>query len=328
MASCEESGEYCEVVALLQPNTNSHETALPKRGIPAWAYKLCLLLAALIWGSSFFIMKDTLDFLPPNYLLAIRFSVAAILLMVFLNRHVRQNLHVGTIARGLILGVIVYTAYCVQTIGLTMTTPGKNAFLSAVYCVLVPFVFWAVERSRPSAYNVVAAAICVVGVGLVSLDSGLGMGAGDALSLACSVFYAVHIVATAIFSRGRDIMALTAWQFVGSAACAWIVTSIFEETPAASVWTPQTVASMSYLAVMCTCVALLFQNIGVKHVEPSSAALLLSLESPAGVLFSVLFAGEQLTVRIVCGFALIFIAVITSETRWYFLGRKYRKPTS
>ncbi|MEE8716822.1 MAG: DMT family transporter [Coriobacteriales bacterium] len=299
-------------------------TQSSRRRVPQWVYKLGLLSAALIWGSSFFVMKDTLDVIPPNLLLAIRFTTAAVLLMAALHRRVRASLEAGTVARGLVLGVLVFVAYCVQTVGLTMTTPGKNAFLTGVYCVLVPFVFWAVDRTRPGAHNVAAALLCVAGIGLVSLDGsagGLGMGVGDALTLLSALFYAVHIVATAVFSRGRDVFALTAWQFVGSAACAWAVSLAFEEPPAASAWTPATIGALAYLAVACTCVALLLQNVGTKHVEPSSAALLLSLESPSGVLFSVLFAGEVLTPRIACGFALIFLAIVTSETRWAFLRR-------
>lgn len=291
----------------------------PRRGLPAWVARLCCLTAALIWGSSFFIMKDTLDVLPPNFLLAIRFTAAALILMVALHCRVAAHLDRGTVLRGLALGAFLFTAYCLQTIGLTDTTPGKNAFLTGVYCVMVPFLFWGVDKTRPTAFNVVAALLCVAGIGFVSLSGDLSVSKGDVLTLAAAVFYAVHIVATAKFSQRHDVLVLTVWQFVGAAALAWLATLLFETTPPLSVWTPATVGTMAYLAVFCTCVALLLQNVGTKYADPSSAALLLSMESPSGVLFSVLFAGEVLTGQLVFGFVLIFLAIVTSETRWSFL---------
>ena len=290
-------------------------------GAPAWAYKLCCLAAALIWGSSFFIMKDTLGVLPPNCLLAVRFGGAALILAAVMRRRVAANLRAEVVARGLVMGALLFCAYCVQTVGLTDTTPGKNAFLTGVYCVLVPFLAWGLNRVRPSGYNVAAAVLCVAGIGLVSLSGDLTVRMGDALTLLSAVFYATHIVVTARFSAGRDVMALTVWQFAGSAACALVASLAFESWPAIEAWTPPVIGSMAYLTVMCTCVALLFQNIGTKHVDSSAAALLLSMESPSGVLFSVLFAGEVLTPRLVCGFALIFGAIVTSETQWRFLRR-------
>jgi len=292
------------------------------RTLPSWAAKLCCLAAALIWGSSFFIMKDTLGVLPPNYLLAIRFTAAALILLAAMHRCVARNLDAGTVWRGLAMGAFLFIAYCVQTIGLTDTTPGKNAFLTGVYCVLVPFMFWLVNKTRPTARNVVAAVLCIAGIGFVSLSGDLTVRMGDALTLLAAVFYGVHIVATAKFSQGRDILALTVWQFVGAAVCAWACTLAFEQPPAASVWTPGTVGAMAYLSVACTCIALLLQNIGTKFTSPSSAALLLSMESPSGVLFSVAFAGEVLTGQVAFGFALIFLAIVTSETGWAFLRRK------
>ncbi len=296
-----------------------------KPAVPVWAARLCCLAAALIWGSSFFIMKDTLDALPPFYLLAVRFTAAALILLAVLWRRVSANLQPAVIVRGLILGVLVFGGYGAQTVGLTDTTPGNNAFLTGTYCVMVPFMAWAVTRVRPQAKNVVAALLCIVGIGLVSLSGDLSMRFGDALTLVGAVFFGVHIVATGRFSRSRDILALTAWQMVGVAALSWVATFAMGEDLAAAAWSPGVVGSMAYLAVACTCVAYLLQNIGTKYADPSSVALLLSMESPSGVLFSVLFAGEVLTGQVLCGFVLIFAAILASELDWSFARRRGRE---
>ena len=293
------------------------------KAMPAWAARLCCLAAALIWGSSFFIMKDTLDVMPPFCLLAIRFTVAALVLMGILQRAVRTNLNRATVVRGLILGVLVFGGYATQTIGLTDTTPGNNAFLTGTYCVMVPFMAWAVTRVRPQLKNVMAALLCIGGIGLVSFSGDLSMRFGDALTLVGAIFFGAHIVATGCFARGRDILALTAWQMVGFAALSWLAIPVAGENPLAIAWTPGVMGAMAYLALVCTCAAYLLQNVGTTYADPGSAALLLSMESPSGVLFSVLFAGEVLTAQVLAGFALIFAAILVSELPWgSLLGRK------
>lgn len=292
--------------------------------LPSWAAKLCCVVAALIWGSSFFVLKDTLDVVPPNLILAIRFAFAALILGAVFARRLTANFVRGTVLRGLALGVLLFGAYCLQTIGLMHTTPGKNAFLTGVYCVLVPFLFWAFDKTRPTRFNVVAAVLCVAGIGFVSLSGGeFSLNAGDALTLAASILYALHIVATAKFSGTRDVFVLTVWQFVAAGACAWVASLLFEPSAASVAWTGEVIGVLAYLTLACTLVALLFQNIGTKYnTSPSSTSLLLSLESPSGVAFSVAFAGEVLTAQLVAGFALIFLAIVTSETQWSFLRRR------
>ena len=151
-----------------------------------------------------------------QYLLAIRFTAGAVLLGLVCWRKWRR-LTPDYLWRGAVIGGFLYLAYSIQTYGLALTTPSKNAFLTAVYCVLVPFFYWAFAHRRPDRYNLLAAALCVAGVGLVSLTGDLTVTAGDALTLVCAVFYAAHIVAVAKVSPDRDICLLTVFQFAFAA---------------------------------------------------------------------------------------------------------------
>ena len=132
--------------------------------------KPMLILAPIIWGSSFVVMKHSLDSFTPFYLLAFRFTAAAIVLgLVFWKSWKvmdRQYFKAGAI-----IGTFLFLAYAFQTFGLDRTTSGKNAFLTAVYCVIVPFLYWLIARKRPDRYNILAAVVCIVGIGLVSLLS-------------------------------------------------------------------------------------------------------------------------------------------------------------
>ena len=144
--------------------------------------KPMLFAAALIWGTSFFIMKNTLDVMPVFYLLAVRFTVGAGLLALVCWKKWREFTP-DYLWRGAVIGGFLFLAYSIQTFGLSLTTPSKNAFLTAVYCVIVPFLTWAVLRIRPDGYNIAAALLCITGVGLVSLNGELAVNAGDLLTM-------------------------------------------------------------------------------------------------------------------------------------------------
>lgn len=280
--------------------------------------KPMLFAAAFIWGSSFFIMKDALDALPVQYLLAIRFTAGAVLLGLLCWKKWRIFTP-DYLWRGAAIGGFLYLAYSVQTYGLALTTPSKNAFLTAVYCVLVPFLYWAFAGVRPDRYNVIAAVLCVAGVGLVSLTGDLTVNPGDGLTLVSAVFYASHIVAVAKVSAGKDIYLLTVFQFAFSGLYAWIGGAFTETFPAQALVRPEVVLPLIYLAVMATTAALLFQNVGQVWSDPASASVILSLESVFGVLCSVAFAGDQVSGKMLLGFALIFVAVVCSETKFSFM---------
>lgn len=277
-------------------------------------YRLLIVVATIIWGSSFVIVKDVTGFLTTGWILVVRFSVAAVLLALVFAKKRHLYLQRDYLLYGGLFGVALFLAYYVQTQGLIYTTPGKNAFLTGTYCVLVPFFAWFATRKRPTLINVGAALLCIAGVGLVSLSGDLTVNLGDALTLLCAVFYALHIVLVSRFSQGRDIFVLTMWQFAGVALCALVVALITEPAPVVlTCLSLEQFVQLAYLAVACTTLALLFQNIGQKHLPPSSASLLLSLESPFGVAFSVAFGAETLNAQVLCGFVLIFAAIMVSE---------------
>jgi len=276
-------------------------------------YRLCIVIATIIWGSSFVIVKDVTNVVTPAWILAVRFTAAAIIMAVALLKRRQLYFERSHVGYGLLFGLAMFLAYYLQTIGITDTTPGKNAFLTGTYCVMVPFLAWAFLRRRPNRYNVIAALLCIVGVGFISLDGDLSIRFGDAMTLACALFYAIHIILVSQFAQGRDVFVLTMWQFVGVAVCSWVVGFVAEPMPAwgalpVSCWT-----SLAYLAVACTALALLLQNVGQAHLPAASAALLLSLEAVFGVAFSVALGAEDLTVRVVVGFALVFAAIVVSE---------------
>ncbi|MGN1369469.1 MAG: DMT family transporter [Aristaeellaceae bacterium] len=281
--------------------------------------RLALLTAAVIWGSSFIVMKDAVADVPVFQLLAIRFTLAGLLLAILFRKRLMRS-GKALLRHGAVCGGLLFCAYTTQTFGLMTTTPGTNAFLTAVYCVIAPFMSWGFYRKRPTVYNWAAAVLCIAGIGLISLSENLTIGTGEALTLLSGVFYALHIMALSHFGERDDPIALTIVQFAVVAALSWGCTLLLDRGaafPAPAIW-PQ----LLYLTVFATAATLVLQSVGQSRTPPSQSAILLSLESVFGVLFSVLLGREELTLKLSCGFALIFISVLVSETQLSFLRRK------
>ena len=274
--------------------------------------KPMLFAAAFIWGSSFFIMKGAVDIIPTFYLLAFRFTGgAALLALVFWNRW--RQMTADYWWRGAIIGGFLFLAYSVQTFGLMGTTPSKNAFLTAVYCVLVPFFYWAAAGKRPDRYNISAALLCVAGVGLVSLNGDLSVTWGDGLTLLCAVLFALHITTLGWAVKGTDVMRINLIQL---STAAIISVAVFLLTDLKSVSQANFASgfpAVLYLGLFSTCLCYFLQTLAQKHTTPSQAGILLSTEGLFGSLFSVLIGLEPLTVNLVVGGLLITASVVLME---------------
>lgn len=290
---------------------------ITEKDIPTGVWKIALAGAAAIWGGSFVVIKGALDVVPPCWLMFVRFFFSALIVGALFWKRVRPHLDASTLRCGAVLGILSGTAFVVQNIGLTDTTPGRNAFLTATYCVMVPFVNWAVARRRPGATSIVAAALGILGVGLLSLgdDFSVGLSWGDMLTLVSAVLYALHIVAVARFSAsGHEVMTMTVTQLAMSAVVSLAAALVLEGAIDFGVFAdPGIWGALFYLVILSSAVCMVVQNLGQAHVPPAPASLLLSLESVFAVIASVLFYGEVVTPRLACGFASIFAAVVVSE---------------
>lgn len=289
--------------------------------------RLLLLTATIIWGLAFVVMKDAIEVWAPSQLVGVRFLLAGLILLALFPRAVASNLSGRLVRIGIVLGVLYYLGFWVQTVGLTDTTPGKNAFLTAAYVVMVPFAYWILARVRPSALNLAAAVVCFAGIGFVSLDGALRLGFGDGMTVLSAAFFALQIAVLGKHAADFNPLALSCVQFLacGVVGIGWGLASEPLPDPAAAL-APSALAGLAYLTVGSSCVAGLFQMLGQRRVPASQASLILSLEGVFGVLFSVLLYNEELTAKIVFGFVLIFFAIVASET---MAGKefKWRKKT-
>ena len=273
--------------------------------------RLALLGTALIWGTSFVVLKNALNNIGTFWILAIRFTVAAVLMLILLGRRLRRVSR-RCVRGSVLMGLSLAAAYIIQTYGLVYTTPGKNAFLTATYCVLTPFLAWIFYRRKPGLANVAAAILCVTGIGFVSLGEGFGqINLGDVLTLGCGFFYSLQIILMEQYSDSGDAVAISAVQLLTAAAVCWIGALLLESPPTGLTlgdW-----SNIAYLSVMCTAVCFFLQAWGMRFTPSSSAAMIMTLEAVFGALASILFYHEAVTGKVALGFALIFSAVLISE---------------
>ncbi|MBR3995455.1 MAG: DMT family transporter [Clostridia bacterium] len=290
--------------------------------------KIALLMATLIWGSTFVLMKDTVNVVAPGWLLFFRFTIGWVVLSAIFYKKLKLLDRTYFIS-GAIIGLCLFCAYYSQTVGISGTTPGKNAMLTAGYCVFVPFLLWIVNRKKPDIYNILAAIICIVGVGMVALSyegESLSIVPGDALTLLGAFFYAAHMVAVWVLARDKDPILVTILQFFYSSVFCFVASLVTGAELNISQIPAENIVMILYLGLFGTTVALLLQNIGQKYVQPSAAAIILSLESVFGVAFSLIFfPGEKKDPVIFAGFALVLAAVVLSETKLEFLKRNKTK---
>lgn len=283
-------------------------------------YEALLLLAAAIWGMATVVIKGTVDAFPPSWLVCIRFTLAGIICCFLFASRIAKLKREGRLLEHIrvasVLGVAMIFGYLFNTNGLTGTTAAKSSFLTGTYCIWVPFLVWAVMKRKPTIYNMVAAVLCLFGIGLVSLsaEEAFSISWGDAVTLGSAVFIGVQVVVTFMLGAGRDMRVLTAFQFLLGGLIAFPVALLSGPAPTADIlFAADNVLSLIYLVVFATCSAMLLQNFGLAKVPPASGALLLSFESVFGVSFSVIFLGEVLSGAMVVGFCLIFCAVVVSE---------------
>ena len=283
--------------------------------------KPMLFAAAFFWGASYILMKGALDSIPTGHLIAVRFTVGTPLAALFSRRHWKEFTW-DYLWRGGLAGLLLFAIYWAQTVGLETTTPSNSAFLTAVNCVIVPFLLWALFRTRPDRYHIAAALLCVTGVGLVSLNDTLTISAGDGFTLLGAVFCAANIIAVARLGQGKDVMLFTVVQLAVVTLCAWVLALTTETFDFSALARPELLAPMLYLCVIATPVCMALMNVGLVWSEPAPGAVILSLESVFGVILAVIFYGDPLTPRLLTGFVLIFVAVLCSETKFSFLRKK------
>jgi drug/metabolite transporter (DMT)-like permease len=269
---------------------------------------LTLVGVTLVWGTSFVVVKNALDTIPVSLLLALRFSLAA-LLFVWVRFDRRA------VVPALVLGVLAFVGFASQTIGIDLSTASKAAFITGLSVILTPMVaaLWFRRPVRPRAY--VAAAVAVAGLALLTLgDAGwAGVNVGDAWLLVTALAYAVYIVYLGEVAGRAGAFVLAGLQLLPMALLAWIWA--WPERAALADVPPVTFGAIAYLAILSTAVVSVLQTYAQRVVPAALTALVFVLEPVFAAVFAAWWLGERLGPLGWLGGALVVVAMLVSELR-------------
>lgn len=279
--------------------------------------ELALAFCTFLWGSTFVVVKNSLDQSSVFVFLAVRFSLAGLCMAVFRWR-VLRDLRRDEIFAGARLGFFMFAGYAFQTAGLQYTTASNSGFITGSSVVLVPLIlalFWGKRVTLWIYFGTIAAAaglyfLTVPASGIAHLNR------GDVLTFFAAGSYAVHIILVGEYTHEHSAAALSVLQVVACAGMAWLTAfgahairwqaMRFESSGA--LW-----LGIVVCAVFATAIAFSLQLWGQQYTTPSHAAILFTLEPVFAVATSYLVLGERLGARSLAGAALVLAGILAAE---------------
>ncbi|UCH62256.1 MAG: DMT family transporter [Fidelibacterota bacterium] len=270
-----------------------------------------LLLAAFVWGTTFALVKASLDYTSPFMFMTMRFTLALVI-MTAVVAHQLGALSRRELVGGVLTGGALFFGFAFQTWGLVYTTASKSAFITGLNVVLVPFLLWGLgyQRIRPRRWA--AAGLAVMGLYLLTNpQSGAGINQGDFLTLACAAAFAGHIILLGIYAPTISTLRYFWVQLttvVILAALATLIVSGWEVIPGTTLW-----IGLGVTGVLGTAGAFLGMTWAQRRTSPTRTALILASEPVFGALFAVAIAGEFLGPVAWLGGALIVGVIAWSE---------------
>lgn len=283
---------------------------------------IILSMTAIIWGAGFILNAELLKssfFNTPSLLLAFRFFIAALCLLVLFNRRIRCNKYI--LLYGGVGGTLIFAGFLLQTIGQKYTTPSHSGLFTASYAMYVPFITWIVYKKRPRWISLVGVAVAVGGLVLLNLQSnemGIdGMWIGDILTILCAVMFALQIFWTdyALKKDKVDNVQLAFWQVAVAAVLFVLYTVIFESKHYVSLeFNLQDNWWRLFIVIFGgTAFAYYAQNYAQQHLSATESSLIMACESPIGAFLSMMLAIEPFSWQTIVGGALVIASVIIVE---------------
>ncbi len=271
-----------------------------------------LVFATICWGISFVFVKTTVEVMPPLYLLGIRFLAGGVIIaLIFWRRFIKAS--TTLIVHGSLIGLLLFTAEVFQTYGIKYTTAGKNAFLTAVYVILVPFFHYFFNKVKPRLRYVIAAVIGFWGIGLISLTEDFTVSLGDWLTLVCGIFYAFQIILISVYAANEDPIVLVIWEFLITGVLSFAAAPFVSGAMASSMFTFDSVIGLAYLIVFSTILGYGLQLVCQKYAPPAPAAIIMGMEAVFGALASYILLGETMTQKMITGCVMMVAAMMMVE---------------
>jgi drug/metabolite transporter (DMT)-like permease len=253
-------------------------------------------------------MKDAIDDQPVFDFLATRFTLAT-LVMIAIRPQVLSAINKQTLFRGSVLGIMLGLAYITQTIGLDLTTAAITGFLTGLYVVFTPLLFWFVFKKKVEKKVIVGTTLALTALLFISFN-GISFDPGQVWLIACALLFAGHIIGLSFWSNPKDIYPLTVVQLGAGSVVCWMgaVPDGYQPPPNAFVW-----GTVVFTAVFATAMAFLIQTWAQSIMDPSRVAIILTGEVVFAAAIAVAVGQEVLSARTIIGGVLIVIAMLVVE---------------
>jgi drug/metabolite transporter (DMT)-like permease len=279
--------------------------------------ELMILSIAAVWGSSFVLMKNVLDYMPVFQYLALRFIVAALVLVIIFFRHLK-NINKRTIVLGVIIGLLLFGGMSLQVFGLKFTSASKSAFITGLNVIMVPVLSSVFLKKKPGANSLAGVVIAVAGLFLLTGGFDFTYNTGDLLTLFCAVCFALQIIFVDYSASKEDVYLLAVIQMVTAAAACSVLWMLAGHEP--FVFNTGTAVTILFTGIACTAFAFGAQTVAQKYTTPTRTALILVFEPVFAAVFAVTVPNNQgmtesLPVLTLAGCVLIFAGMMTASLK-------------
>lgn len=281
---------------------------------------VCLITAVLIWGSAFIAQSVAMNSLGPFTFLFFRNALAILFLIplafVFdlgkctVQESARKWANPRLWKAGLPCGLALFCAASFQQVGLVYTDAGKAGFITAMYIVVVPLLGFFVKR-KPAKSALVSVVLAVAGLYLLSAVGVSRINKGDLLLMGCAVCYAFQIMGVELFGEGLDGIRLNCVQVLVTFVLSAVCMAAMETFRMADVYAAM--GAIAYAGILSTGVAFTLQIVGQKDLEPTTASIIMSMESVVAVICGALILKETMNTWEISGCVLMFIALLISQ---------------
>ena len=275
-------------------------------------YTFILLLVALVWGSTFFIIKETVSDVNEYFIVFGRTLIAAVVMtIVSLIRDKKSFLNRDAIIKGSILGLLLALTYIPQTIGLKYTSSGHSAFITGAAVALVPLLLFLFYRESINKMDILSVVIVVFGLYLLTYNADTKINIGDLITLITMIAYALNIVLAGRYVKNSDVFTMVTFQFITASIISGLI-YVFSDTPALEL-SSKSIWAILYLGFIGTLFCY-FVTIWVQQfVSTLRLAIILSLEPIFASWLAYAIVNEILTQKEIIGAFVILAGVTTYQ---------------
>ena len=277
-------------------------------------YEALLLFECLLWGIGNPVMKIGLDVIPPLFCLSVRYLLAFIIFMLFFAKRVFNTMTRKQIVPCLIISAFTAASFISCAFALIYTTATNTGFLMSTTVLFTPFLSCVILKTKPDKRHILPLVIVTAGLYLLcSGGKGFSFGLGEIFALLCAVTGACMLVFSSKYLADMDPVTFSVMQTGFTGLFCFVSALLFEDIPTLSSIPPVGWGVIVYLAVGCTCIAYLFQNIALRHVPPTYVALAFCSEPIFTAIASWILLGELLSLKGFVGAALILASIIIAS---------------